>query len=94
MTKKDKLISAAIGAAAVALAVAAFIILPDSVAMQVSAGGTLQNTMPKAIAVALPLLITAIGLVCAVRAEEKTKCFLIAAIGPVLQIVTMVMNLA
>ena len=94
MTKKEKLISAAIGGLSAALAIAAFLILPDSVAMQLSTSGTLQNTMPKAIAVALPLLITAIGLVCAARAEEKAKCFLIAVIGPVLQIITMVMNLA
>lgn len=94
MAKKEKLITALIAVISVGLAAAAYLILPDTVAMQVSTGGTLQNMMPKSIAVLLPLLITAVGLVCAVRAEEKTRCFLIAAIGPVLQVVTMFMNIA
>ena len=44
MAKKEKLITALIAVISVGLAAAAYLILPDTVAMQVSTGGTLQNT--------------------------------------------------
>lgn len=91
---KTKIIAGTLGIAAAALAVYSYMILPDTVAVQIGVDGQVSNTMPKLFAVALPLVITLGG--CGVtvfgKKETKVKGIVLSVVGIGVMIVTILFN--
>ncbi len=91
---KTKIIAGTLGIAAAALAVYSYMILPDTVAVQIGVDGQVSNTMPKLFAVALPLVITLGG--CGVtvfgKKESKGKGIVLSVVGIGVMIVTILFN--
>ena len=91
---KTKIIAGTLGIAAAALAVYSYMILPDTVAVQIGVDGQVSNTMPKLFAVALPLVITLGG--CGVtvfgKKESKGKGIVLSVVGIGVIIVTILFN--
>lgn len=91
---KTKIIAGTLGIAAAALAVYSYMILPDTVAVQIGVDGQVSNTMPKLFAVALPLVITLGG--CGVtvfgKKETKGKGIVLSVVGIGVMIVTILFN--
>ena len=84
-------------AAAAALAVVSYVLLPAQVAVQFSADGTV-NTAPKLLGVLIPLVITVVGaiqLMAAAGGEQlgKTRGWLLTVIGYALAIAELIVNL-
>ena len=84
-------------AAAEALAVVSYVLLPAQVAVQFSADGTV-NTAPKLLGVLIPLVITVVGaiqLMAAAGGEQlgKTRGWLLTVIGYALAIAELIVNL-
>lgn len=91
---KTKIIAGTLGIAAAALAVYSYMILPDTVAVQIGVDGQVSNTMPKLLAVTLPLVITLGG--CGVtvfgKKESKVKGIVLSVVGIGVMIVTILFN--
>lgn len=91
---KTKIIAGTLGIAAAALAVYSYMILPDTVAVQIGVDGQVSNTMPKLFAVILPLVITLGG--CGVtvfgKKESKVKGIVLSVVGIGVMIVTILFN--
>lgn len=84
-------------AAAAALAVVSYVLLPAQVAVQFSVDGTV-NTAPKLLGVLIPLVITVVGaiqLMAAAGSEQpgRTRGWLLAVIGYALAIAELIVNL-
>ncbi len=92
--KKHKLIfTVCIIAAAAILAIAAFIILPETLVVQINAAGQPGNTMPKIIGILIPFLFTAIFAVLYLKRENDRKNFWLALLGIVLFALLFIFNL-
>ena len=91
---KTKIIAGIMGAAAAALAVYSYMILPETVAVQIGVDGQVSNTMPKLFAVVLPLVITLGG--CGVMVfgnrESTVKGIVLSVAGIGIMIVTVLFN--
>lgn len=91
---KKNLIPIVLLVAAIILGVICFFLLPDVVAVQVGADGQVSNTMPKALAIVIPLVISAAG--CAMnltgKTENEKKGYLLAVLGIVLMVLTLFFN--
>ena len=91
---KTKIIAGIMGAAAAALAVYSYMILPETVAVQIGVDGQVSNTMPKMFAVVLPLVITLGG--CGVmvfgKRESTVKGIVLSVAGIGIMIVTVLFN--
>lgn len=79
--------------AAIALGVCSWILLPDTVAVQVGFDGQVSNTMPKLLAVAVPLLIAAVGSVMTMSDKSGKKGLVLALVGVAVMILSLVFNL-
>lgn len=79
--------------AAIALGVCSWILLPDTVAVQVGFDGQVTNTMPKLLAVAVPLLIAAVGSVMTMADKSGKKGLVLALVGVAVMILSLVFNL-
>ena len=84
-------------AAAAALAVVSYVLLPAQVAVQFSVDGTV-NTAPKLLGVLIPLVITVVGaiqLMAAAGGEQpgRTRGWLLTVIGYALAIAELIVNL-
>lgn len=81
-------------AAAVALTVIGYLVLPETLTMQFTAAGQTATTLPKPVGLALPALLT-IGFAAAARfgaAEKSAKNLLVSAVGLVVFVLTFVLN--
>ena len=74
------------------LVIIGFLILPDTLVMQITASGGAGNTMPKIVGLAIPFLLCAIFAVLYYFNTNK-KHLLIAGLGVVLTVITLVFNL-
>ena len=90
MNKKTICIS--LISAAVLLFIISFLLLPDVVAMQIQFNGQLGNYMPKYIALVIPLIIELIGTL-AYYKENNNKYLVIAVVGIIMAVITLVMNI-
>lgn len=91
MNKKHLIIGIIIIAAAVALAVVSYFILPDSVAVQISVSGEASTYLPKLAALAIPFAISgAFSFLYIKNGSEKS--LLVALVGLVLSVVTIIVN--
>ncbi len=93
MKNKKLLITISIIAAAVALAVVGFIILPDTLVVQLSMSGQAANTMPKLLGVLIPFLICAVFSILYYRTEKGGKNLIVSLIGIVVFVLLFVFNL-
>lgn len=91
---KTKCISIVLIAAAIGLAVFSWFLLPDVVAVQIGLDGQVSNTMPKALAVAVPLGISVVGSVMNLtsRDEKNSKGFLLSLVGLALMALSLLVN--
>ena len=87
-----KIICISLISAAVLLFIISFLLLPDVVAMQIQFNGQLGNYMPKYIALVIPLIIELIGTL-AYYKENNNKYLVIAVVGFIMAVITLVMNI-
>lgn len=75
--------------------IAGFMLLPDVLVVQVSSNGTASNTMPKALGLLLPAVLTAGGATAFYFNGEggSKKSMLLSIIGVVVFIITFAFNL-
>ena len=68
---------------AIVLAICSWFLLPEIVAVQVGADGQVSNTMPKWLAIILPLGISVVGSVMNLndKTEKNIKGFILAFVG-------------
>ena len=90
--KKRTYIMIAIVVIALAAAVAGYLILPDTLVTQISLSGENATTMPKALALAIPLILAAGGAVLYRGGGEK-KYLLVSLVGLVINIFAFAVNL-
>ena len=69
-----------------------YVILPEVVAVQVGFDGSVANTMPKLLAIGLPLLITIVGSVINVKEDDNRKGLVLAIAGIVVMVITLLFN--
>ena len=87
-----KIICISLISAAVLLFIISVLLLPDVVAMQIQFNGQLGNYMPKYIALVIPLIIELIGTL-AYYKENNNKYLVIAVVGIIMAVITLVMNI-
>ena len=80
--------------AAVGLGVAAWFLLPEVVADQVGLDGQATNTLPKALAVGIPLAVSVAGSAMNLTAKEvkNAKGYTLAVVGIGVLVLTMLFN--
>ena len=93
MKAVNKIISVIILLIALAFAVVQFILLPETVALQVNFRGEASNTVPKFVAIAIPLAITFYGALNYYIDEKRKKALLWPLLGILLAAVTFFMNI-
>lgn len=91
---KKNLISILFVVAAIGLSVFSWFRLPDVVAVQVGMDGQVTNTMPKVLAVVIPLGISAAGSVMNLTGKEgkNQKGYILSIVGIVVMVLSLVVN--
>ncbi|MEA4912714.1 MAG: hypothetical protein VB092_08925 [Oscillospiraceae bacterium] len=92
MKNKNLLIGILLAALACALAVAGWTLLPDTLAVQITAAGQTGNTLPKFAALGLPTLLAVIFSFLYAK-NGNTKNLAVAVVGVALLVLTFVFNL-
>ena len=87
-----KTISIILIAIGIILAAVGYVILPEVVAVQVGFDGSVANTMPKLLAIGLPLLITIVGSVINIKEDDNRKGLILAVAGIVVMVITLLFN--
>ena len=78
---------------ALGLGVASWLLLPDVVAVQVGFDGKVSNTMPKALAVAIPLGVSVVGSAMNLTGkEEHKKGYALSVIGIAILVLSLLFN--
>lgn len=97
MDKKKLIPAIAFIAASVALTAVCYILLPDTVVMQMAMNGNAGTTMPKLLAILLPFALGVGGSVYAIVTKggdkARNKGLLIGGIGVAAFVLTLLMNL-
>lgn len=93
---KKRIISCVLIVASAALAVAALIILPDSVITQISLTGSGATTMPKAIAVLIPAALGIGGGLAALASQNSSssldKSMFVSLVGILIFVIMFIAN--
>ena len=87
-----KTISIILIAIGIILGAVGYVILPEVVAVQVGFDGSVTNTMPKLLAIGLPLFITIVGSVINVKEDDNHKGLVLAIAGIVVMVITLLFN--
>ncbi|MDO4460104.1 MAG: hypothetical protein Q4C42_08555 [Clostridia bacterium] len=92
--KRNIPVSIAVLGIAVVLALVSWFVLPADVMVQLSAQGQMANTTAKPVAIGVPLALAVLGSVLSIKASEEKimKSFVMAVIGIVLMVFTLVIN--
>ena len=92
---KKNLISIILLAVSVVLSVVLWLVLPDVVAVQIGMSGEVTNTMPKVLAILIPLGVSVFGSVMNLtgKAETKIKGYVSMGIGIFIMLFTLIFNL-
>ena len=93
MKKKRIFGAVALVAAAVGLAAVAWGLLPDTVATQINLSGQVSSTMPKQLALGVPVGLTAVFSALYCIQEDGRKNLFVAILGIALLAITLFMNL-
>ena len=91
---KKKIISVLLIAAAIGLGIISWLLLPDVVAVQVGMDGSVTNTLPKVLAVAIPSGASVVGSVMNLtdKEEKNKKGYILSAAGIVIMVVSLLVN--
>lgn len=91
---KKNWISIIIMIIAIGLVICAWFLLPEVVAVQVGMDGQVTNTMPKLLAILIPLVISAAGVVMNFtnKKENSMKGFILALVGIAVMLLTLFFN--
>jgi uncharacterized membrane protein len=87
------IISIGIMAAAAALAVTGFFVLPETLVVQVNAAGQASNTMPKLLGILLPFLMCVVSSIVYLKSGKSAKSLIVALAGIVAFALLFVFNL-
>lgn len=90
--KKENLIALLFVAVSLILAVISFILMPETVVIQVHMDGTPSTSVPKLLGLSLPVLLAAGGAVY-YRIQHEPKALFIAAVGIIVEVAMLFMNL-
>jgi len=90
---KKRLVTVVILLCALAIAAAGFVLLPETLTVQISFSGEPGTTLPKLLGLAIPFALCAVFAVLYVKNEEGSKNLLVSLIGLALLVVTVVFNL-
>ena len=93
MNNKKLIISIGIIAVAVAMAIAGFIVLPETLVVQVNSAGLASNTMPKFLGILIPFLLCIVFSILYLRSEKGGKSLFVALVGIVAFALLFVFNL-
>ena len=79
---------------AIGLGICAWFLLPEVVAVQVGMDGQVTNTMPKLLAILIPLVISAAGVVMNLtnKKENSMKGFVLSLVGIAVMLLTLFFN--
>ncbi|HWQ58075.1 MAG TPA: hypothetical protein VN540_03570 [Clostridia bacterium] len=92
-----KIVAAALIALAVIGGIAGFILLPDTLVVQLTLGGTAGNTMPKLLGLAIPVALAVFGAIKFYKdggeAKPRNNGLIIALVGIVVFVLLFVFNL-
>lgn len=91
---KKNWISILLLVAAVGLGILSWFLLPDVVAVQVGIDGQVTNTMPKALAVAVPfgLSVVGSGMNLTGKEENKKKGYILSVVGIAVMVLSLLFN--
>lgn len=80
---------------AIGLGICSWFLLPEVVSVQVGMNGQETNTMPKLLAILIPLVVTAAGSIINLASKEqnKVKGFVLALVGIVVMLLTLFFNM-
>ena len=79
---------------AIGLGICAWFLLPEVVAVQVGMDGQVTNTMPKLLAILIPFVISAAGVVMNLtnKKENSMKGFVLSLVGIAVMLLTLFFN--
>lgn len=91
---KKNWISIIIMMIAIGLGICSWFLLPEVVAVQVGMDGQVTNTMPKLLAILIPLVISAAGVVMNLtnKKENSMKGFVLSLVGIAVMLLTLFFN--
>ncbi|MDD6468264.1 MAG: DUF1648 domain-containing protein [Erysipelotrichaceae bacterium] len=90
---KKNLISMLFIVVAIGLGVVSWFFLPDVVAVQVGIDGKITNTMPKVLAIAIPLGVSIVGSAMNLTGKETNKKgYILSVVGIAILIVSLFFN--
>ena len=90
---KKNLISIIFVLVAIGLGVISWLLLPDVVAVQVGVDGKITNTMPKVLAVAIPLGVSVVGSAMNLTGkEENKKGYVLSVVGIAIMVLSLLFN--
>ena len=94
MNVKNNLINILLLIAAFGLGVISWFLLPDVVAVQVGFDGQITNTMPKVLAVAIPLGMSVVGSVVnwTGQKEKNKKGYILSVVGISIMVLSLLFN--
>lgn len=77
------------------LAIAAWLLLPDTVAVQIGIDGQVSNTMPKLFAIAIPVIVSIGGIAVSLfnKKESRTKGYVLSLVGIGIMVFSLFINL-
>lgn len=92
---KKKVVSTLFVILSIVLSVVSWLLLPETVVVQVGIDGQVTNTMPKILAVIIPLGVTVVGAVMNLTGTEEInkKAYTLSVVGVAVTILTLIFNL-
>ena len=91
---KKNLINILLVVVAIGLSIISWFILPDVVAVQVGVDGQVTNTMPKVLAVIIPLGVSVVGsaMNLAGKEEKNKKGYILLIMGIAIMVLSLLFN--
>ena len=90
---KKNLLNSLFLAAALGLGVLSWFLLPDVVAVQIGMDGQVTNTMPKLLAVVIPLCLSVAGAIMNLtRKENGKKGYILSSAGIAVMVLSLLFN--
>ena len=79
---------------AIGFGVVSWLLLPDVVAVQIGIDGKITNTMPKVLAVAIPLGVSLVGsaMILTGKEENHKKGYILSVIGIAIMVLSLLFN--
>ena len=92
---KKNLINILLAAVAIGLGVISWLLLPDVVAVQVGIDGSVTNTLPKTLAVVIPLAMSLAGSgmnLTGKKEEKSKKGYILSVAGIAIMVLSLLVN--